>query len=442
MRVLTSINGLLREGRASQLLANLGWQTGARVLNLLIGVLAGGLVARHLTHDLSQYREAQFFVSLATPLTVIISNNVVMRRLVAREDEGQILGTASRLIALCGTFFFALIVLLSFAFVEDMRVRLIYIVSALSLLAWWPLPFGHALEAHLHGRESALANSAGSLAMRCWEIGCAALGVSLMWFCASVPLATATTMALLAFFYWRHRGAVTSKWQWNGSVARQLLIESWPLILGGLASATLFRLNLVLLRHWAGDAEASYYSAGLDLPLSGQLVAGIMLTVFFPGLTHMLTHHPEVAWRRLDQFTRACAALGLAGALLLSLGAPLWTHFIYGEEFKRTANVLMVTAWMLPALYLAQGRGAWLLHSRRTHIELGYLLGGIAIDVVLAWLWVPRFGAVGAAWALVCAYAFTWVLSSFLHRHTRRFGFLQVRALFWPVPSLDALRNR
>jgi PST family polysaccharide transporter len=209
--------------------------------------------------------------------------------------------------------------------------------------------------------------------------------------------------------------------------------------LGGLASATLFRLNLVLLRHWAGDGEASYYSAALDLPLSAQLIAGIMLTVFFPGLTHLLTHNPALAWRRLEQFTRACAALGWAGALVLALGAPWWTHWIYGPAFAPTASVMAVVAWMLPALFLAQGRGAWLLHSRRTHIELGYLLGGIAIDVGLVWLLVPDYGAVGAAWALVGAYAFTWVLSSFLHPDTRRFGGMQLRALLWPVPSLRGL---
>lgn len=439
MPALASISDVLRHGRAMHLLSNLGWQTGARVLNLLVGVVAGGLVARHLSEGLGQYREAQFYVSLATPLTVIISNNVIMRRLIGQEDEGRVLGTAAWLIAACGAFFFSVILLLSFTLAQSLQERLLYIVSAFSLLAWWPIPCGNALEAHLHGRESALANSAGSLAMRSWEILCATAGAGMVWFCASVPVATLVTMGMLAYFYRRLRGRVASRWQWDGRLARALLRESWPLVLGGLASAALFRLNLVLLRHWAGDAEASYYSAALDLPLSAQMVAGIMLTVFFPGLTHLLTHQPALAWRRLEQFTRACAALGWAAALVLALGAPWWTRWIYGEQFAPTAAVMSAVAWMLPAMFLAQGRGAWLLHSRRTHIELGYLLGGIAVDVALAWILIPRHGAVGAAWALVGAYAFAWVLSSFLHPDTRRLGVLQMRAFFWPVPSLRGL---
>lgn len=436
---MNSIRDILRHSRALHLLANLGWQTGARVFNLLVGIVAGGLVARHLTEGLGQYREAQFYVSLATPLTVIISNNVVMRRLVACEDEGRILGTAARLIAILGIFFFLVILGLSFVLASNLEERLLYIVSALSLLVWWPLPCGHALEAHLHGRESAMANSAGSMAMRFWEIGCAMGGLSIVWFSASLPISTAITMVVLALFYRRLRGAVTTRWQWDSKIAKELLRESWPLVFGGLASATLFRVNLVLLRYWAGDAEASYYSAGLDLPLSAQLVAGIMLTVFFPGLTHKFTHEPEVAWRRVEQFTRACAALGLAGALVLGLGSPLWTRWIYGPQFAPTASVMAVTAWLLPSLYLAQGRGAWLLHARKTHIELVYLLIGIVIDVVMSWLLVPHYGAVGAAWSLVTAYAFTWVLSSFLHPATRRCGVIQLKALLWPVPSLRAL---
>ncbi|HYF38018.1 MAG TPA: oligosaccharide flippase family protein, partial [Prosthecobacter sp.] len=320
MPALTAITDVLRQGRAMHLLSNLGWQTGARVLNLAVGVIAGGLVARHLTENLASYREAQFFVGLATPLTVIVSNNVVMRRLVGREDEGRVLGTAARLIGGAGLFFFVLISGLSLLLAESLQNRLLYIVSALSLLVWWPIPCGHALEAHLHGRESALATSAGSMAMRFWEILCAVLGVGVVWLSASVPLATGVTMVLLMMSYRRIRATVAGKWRWDGKVARELLRESWPLVLGGLASAMLFRLNLVLLRQWAGDAEASYYSAALDLPFSAQIVAGIMHTVFFPGLTYLLTHNPEKAWRRLEQFTRGCAALGLAAAIGLGLG--------------------------------------------------------------------------------------------------------------------------
>jgi O-antigen/teichoic acid export membrane protein len=421
--------------RVRNIISNLSWQAGAKVINLAMSVLAGGLVARHLHHDLSEYRTAQFYVSLVTPLTVIISNNVIMRRLVARESEGLILGTAMWMIALSGLLFFSVVAAGSLLWSENRSQQLLFIVAALSLLVWWPIPFGHALEAHLHGRESALSASLGSLAMRSWEILCAVQGLSIIWLCGSVPIGTAITMVFLAIFYFRLRQEHLAHWRWDSTTAWQLLKESSPLILGGLASGALFRINIVLLREWAGNAEASYYSAALELPLSMQMIAGVLLTVFFPGLTHLLTHEPLRAWNRLDQFTRLGAALGLLSALGLCLGAPLWTNWIYGPDFKPTAQVLAVTAWILPAMFMAQARGAWLLHTQRTSIELYYILGGVLLDVVLAWLWVPSMGAVGAAWALVAAYAFTWVISSLIHTHTRRIGILQLRASIWPFPT-------
>lgn len=428
--------------KVRRIISNLGWQAGAKVINLAMSVVAGGLVARHLHEDLSEYRTAQFYVSLVTPLTVIVSNNVIMRRLVAGEPEGRVLRTAAWMIAASGLLFFSLLVGGSLLWSESSREQMLFIVAALSLLVWWPIPYGHALEAHLHGRESALSASLGSLAMRSWEILCALQGLSIVWLCASVPVGTAVTMMLLTIFYFRLRQKQVSLWQWDSSTAWQLLQESSPLILGGLASGALFRINIVLLREWAGNAEASYYSAALELPLSVQMIAGVLLTVFFPGLTHLLTHEPIRAWHKLDQFTRLGAALGLLSALGLCVPAPLWTDWIYGSDFKPTANVLAVTAWILPAMFMAQARGAWLLHTQRTNIELYYILGGVLLDVFLAWLWVPTMGAVGAAWALVAAYTFTWVLSSFIHPHTRGIGFLQLRAIIWPVPTWQEINPK
>ena len=441
MSAPASLSGVLGRGGVPRLLSNLGWQTSAKVLNLFLSVAAGGLVARHMAGELSQYREAQFFVSLATPLTVIISNNVVVRRLIGTEDEGRVLGTAAALIAASGVVFFVIITCGALLLLESPQDRVLYIVCAFSLLTWWPIPCGHALEAHLRGRQTAIANTSGSFGMRAWEIGCALAGVGIVWFGASAALGTALTMIMLAGAYRRWRPARKIRWTWDAKLARSLLVESWPLVAGGLASMALFRLNLVLLRQWSGEVEASYYSAALDLPLSAQMVAGIMLTVFFPGLTHLFANQPERAWRRLEIFTQVCAALGWSAALVLSLGAPLWTQLIYGPEFSASAMPMAILAWILPSMFLAQGRGAWLLHSRRTHIELVYLVGGVVVDVTVAALLVPSYGAAGAAWAMVAAYAFAWVLSSFLHPHTRALGGMQLRAFFWPVPSLGGLRS-
>jgi O-antigen/teichoic acid export membrane protein len=436
---LISVRLLFRSGNASRLLSNFSWQTGTKLLNLLMSVIAGGLVARHLTHDLSQYRVAQFYVSLVTPFTVVVNNNVIMRRLITSEDEGRVLGSASRLIAGCGAFFFILISGIGLVWGGAPAEKMLYVVTASSLLIWWPVPFGHALDAHLHGRESALSNSIGSLGLRTWEICCSLLGVSIVWLAGSATFGMGLTMLMFIWFYHRLRGHKTTKWTWDAHTAFELFRESLPLILGGLASSTLFRLNLVLLQSWSGDAEASRYSVALELPLSAQMIANILFTVFFPGLINVLSNEPIKAWRRLEQFTRLGVAVGISGTVILYLGSTFLSHGIYGSHFDSSASVLQVTALLLPAFFAAQGRGIWLLHTRQTQLELYYIFGGIIVDLVVASFLVPKYGAIGAAWSLVAAYYFTWLFSSFLHVHTRRIGIIQLRALFWPVPSIHEL---
>ena len=84
----------------------------------------------------------------------------------------------------------------------------------------------------------------------------------------------------------------------------------------------------------------------------------------------------------------------------------------------------------------------WLVAANLTRLSLYRTLLGAAVNLVLNALLIPRYGALGAAWATLVAQACATTFSNLLWRETRPFIRLQLRALtLQPAAAIDAGRG-
>jgi O-antigen/teichoic acid export membrane protein len=122
---------------------------------------------------------------------------------------------------------------------------------------------------------------------------------------------------------------------------------------------------------------------------------------------------------------RATAWLGVLGALAgTALAEPL-CRLVYGEPFAAAAPAFAVLSWLLPISLLgAHARFALIAYSQQRS-ELAANAVGAAVAVGLGLIWIPPFGAVGAAAAMLASGFATWgVAQAFARRHLGRVPFL------------------
>jgi O-antigen/teichoic acid export membrane protein len=173
---------------------------------------------------------------------------------------------------------------------------------------------------------------------------------------------------------------------------------------GNLLSLLNFRLDFVLLAAMTGPAVLGSYAVASKFAEVLRLPSLSLSWVLYPRFAKDDAAQAESRARRL--IPRA-GLLTVAGAVPLALTAGFIVPAVFGEDFRPAivpAQILLLglsiegIAGVITAFLYGRGRPG--LNSLATG-------GGLVLTVVLDLLLIPRFGAVGAAWASTVAYLST-----------------------------------
>lgn len=275
------------------------------------------------------------------------------------------------------------------------------------VLAGWSEFLGVALRARGHRlRESAL--------ILCLRI----LGVALVWAALAMGLGlvgvswafVASAVPSIALGAWLLRGTGSSRPLAKDPGIAAVLRSSAPLAVnGGLALLSL-RVEMLAVWHFHGDRETGLFVTALRVVEFLNLVPSAVGAGAMPALTREALSGAGDAVRRRTVST--VAFLGAPAAAGAALVAPGLLRVIFGADYAEAAESLRVLSLAVLPLFLngilvsaliATGRGVWL--PRLTAVRVG-------LAAALAFLLVPRFGGVGAAWGFVASEAALLALTS------------------------------
>ena len=85
--------------------------------------------------------------------------------------------------------------------------------------------------------------------------------------------------------------------------------------------------------------------------------------------------------------------------LVLLLASPL-VLILFGAEYSQSIPVMRLLAWMLVPFTVNTYLTLTLVAANREWPVLVALAAGLAALVALSFLWMPRFGLIGAGWAV------------------------------------------
>lgn len=186
---------------------------------------------------------------------------------------------------------------------------------------------------------------------------------------------------------------------------------------------TLFRLlgwtDVLLLGLLASRAEVGQYKVAFSLAAACQLPMGALTTALNPGLARLLAHGEPAEVQALVWAALRGMALGVApvGLGLVLFAAPLLG--LFGESYRAGVVPLcvLVAAQLASALAIPVLR--LLPMSGRFGLNVAEHAVAVALNATAMVLLVPRYGALGAAAALLVTWS-TWAVV----------GVVQARLLF------------
>ncbi|TGE08488.1 oligosaccharide flippase family protein [Hymenobacter fodinae] len=230
------------------------------------------------------------------------------------------------------------------------------------------------------------------------------LGLTLERYVGIRVAAAVFTTVLLYGLMTRLFGRVRYSWQWGQ--ARTVLRETVPFAIITLLYGVNERVDMVMLERLASPTEAGYYAGAYRWVDAVMMYIWTILPLFFAkfaGAVHSRDEQRDLLW-----FGQRVVTLPmlLVCAFVLFRGEVLFWQF----KHSSVAEVARMT-WCLKILFVNVlvhsffALYASLLNSTRFVNTVSWLVAAsVALNVGLNVVFLPRFGAVAAAWnTLFCA---------------------------------------
>lgn len=430
-------------GRLTQGQENFFWLVGDRLVRLFSGVLVGLLVARYLgpgRFGLLAY--AGSVVALLLPVAELGVDAVVRRRLItAPEEAARWLGLVWRLRLVTGAMLVLALGLWLALSGEEPGAAGLILILALGLLQPAGMTADLWLQANLRAKRATVASWAalaigalGRLALITTDAGLHAF--------AWIMVGEGALNCLLVWIAARQAGLPRLASGAKVGPARELLTQSWPLLLSGLTVTLYMRIDLVMLRQMAGNASTGTYAAAVRLSELWYFVPGALASSVLPGLLRHKSAGPGAYVRAMQRYYDFSAALAYAAALITCLFAGPLVDLAYGAEFGGATVVLRWHAWAVVFVFLGVARGQFLVNENLTVFYLLTTTLGAGLNIALNYWLIPIHGPLGAAWATLAAYGLAAWGASWLHPRVRGNAAMQTRALLVPLLGWRHLLSR
>ncbi|MBR1516572.1 MAG: oligosaccharide flippase family protein [Bacteroidales bacterium] len=203
-----------------------------------------------------------------------------------------------------------------------------------------------------------------------------------------------------------------------------LLRQSLPYALLVLLMASYNRIDPILLSHLDGDTSAGVYAGAFRLLDALTMVAYLVSVPLLPVFARLTRIPVATSDHQLAHTTRATFSLliafAIAAAIVLStLADPLMT-LMYSDHAKASSEVFRVLIYGIIPLSFTYIFGTLLTaggHLRQLNLMA---LGTLVVNIVINLWLIPRYGAVGSAWASLIAQSFMAIAQLWLALHIYR----------------------
>jgi PST family polysaccharide transporter len=189
------------------------------------------------------------------------------------------------------------------------------------------------------------------------------------------------------------------------------------------------RIDQIMIMKMIGQREMGLFSAAVRLSEAWYFVPMVITNSLFPAILNAKKTDELEYRRRLVRLFQFMFGISVAVALPISLLSPWLITLLFGQDFAGGAPVLAVHVWTGLFTALGVASSGWFIAENLLKFALLKTLVGAAINILVNFLLIPRFGIMGAAVSTITCQACVSVLFNAFHPRARDIFKLQMQAL-------------
>lgn len=415
---------------AKRTVKNAGYMIIGRIIQMVFGLVISLLTARYLgpsNYGLISYAGAYtaFFTSLCT----LGINSILVKEFVDHpEEQGVVIGTTLGLRAISSILSSIAIICISCVIdAGEKTTILIVALSSVGMVFNIAETFLYWFQSRLESKITASAALIAYVISSAYKIFLLATGKSVAYFALVSSL---DYLCLGILLYIQYRKKQGQKLQFSVEYGKKLLGKSYHFILSGLMVSIYRQTDKLMLKQMINEAETGYYTIASSLCVIWCFILSAIIDSIYPTIMEAAKQKNEILFKKRNiQLYAIVFYVSAAVSIGFTIFARLIIYIMYGESYLPAIVPLRILTWHTAFSYLGVARDAWIVaKDKQKHLFKIYVSAAVA-NVILNAVFIPTFGASGAAIASLLAQIITAIIVPFFMKEIRENALLMVDAI-------------
>ncbi len=379
---------------------NAGWIIGGRVAQMFLSFFVSIFTARYLgpsNYGLINYASA--YVAFFTSLCTLGINSVIIKDFVDNPNEqGEAIGTTIVLRAI-SSILSSLMIVGIVGIIDRGETQTILVTALCSVALVFQIfdTINYWFQSRYQSKVTSIATLVAYIATSIYKIVLLILQKNVIWF----AFATSVDYIVLAIFlmtaFDKHGGP---KLRFSWKKGKYLLSKSYHYILSGMMVAIYGQTDKLMLKQMLDETVVGYYSLAASINTMWVFVLGAVIDSLYPTIMALYKSGDKSAFERKNRQLYAIVIyVSIFVAILFALFGKYAVVLLYGKQYEPAAMPLSIISWYTIFSYLGVARNAWIVcNNKQKYLKYMYF-SAVVINIFLNFIFIPIWGASGAAFA-------------------------------------------
>lgn len=408
---------------------NASWIIGGHIAQMVLSFVVSIFTTRFLgPSNFGILNYAQSYVTFFSAFCTLGIGSVIIKIFVDDpNNEGETIGTALLLRIIASILSAVMIVgIVSLVDKDESITIIVATLSSIALVFQIFDTFNYWFQSRYQSKVSSIATLIAYAIVSIYKITLLILGKSVVWFAFSNSVDYICIAFVLFIAYKKNNGP---KLKFSIEKAKIIISQSYHYILSGMMISIYSQTDKFMLKQMMDDASVGFYSLATQINTMWTFVLGAVINSLTPTIINLYKNSKESYERKNKQLYAIVIYLSVFVALVFTLFGKTLICLVYGESYAPSAEPLKIVTWYVIFSYLGVARNAWIVCENKQKY-LKYMHCGAAItNVIMNLLFIPKWGAIGAATASLITQILSTILLPMLIPEMRYNVKLMVEAL-------------
>lgn len=414
-----------------KILDNINWVGGEKVIQLILTIFVSAFVARYLgPEQLGLKNYVISFVTLFSVLSTLGLDAIVVRNIVNNPDKKSEYLGSTIVLRFIGSF---LLIILSLGGVmllrpDDTLVHIFVVIVAMTHFFKSFETIDLWFQSQVKSKYTVQARFIAFFTVSVLNIVLVLTQQPLIAFVLMFLLNSIIASIFLVIFYQKKTVLSILKWKARINTMKELLKDSWPLILSGLAVTLYMRIDQILIGNMIGDAELGIYSVAVKLSESWLFLPMVITASVFPAILKAKRKSNNLYLDRVQKLYDAFTWFTIPIAIVVTILSPIIIELLFGIEYIEASPILSILIFTGTFSFLGVASSKYLIAENLMNLSFLRTLVGLIVNVLLNILLIPRYGITGSAIATFISYGCSACVANALFKKSRIVFLMQLRS--------------